>query len=157
MSTDMTVFGSGRRIAMVAFPALGLTIAAGYVRPGALIFGRLPFPVLLGTGLGLIAIGLAINSLSAAIMMKAFNAGRLETRATYAISRNPMYASFVAFTIPGISLVFNNWTVLIASLVLYYAVSYFVREEEQWLAARFGDDWKAYARRVGRIFPRLGW
>ena len=71
------------------------------------------------------------------------------------IRRNPMYASFIALTVPGIALVLNNWTVLPASIALYAAVSYFVKDEEQWLEAQFGAQWTEYSGRTGRIFPQL--
>ena len=153
-TTHMTVIGAGHKIAAIAFPVLAVTITLGCIFPGLLHFGPLSRPLLIGTGLGLVVIGLGINFSSAVLMMAAFRSGRLATIGPYAVSRNPMYTSFIIFTIPGIALALNNWAVLAASAALYGAIQLFINEEEHWLEKQFGQAWADYANRVGRIFPR---
>jgi protein-S-isoprenylcysteine O-methyltransferase Ste14 len=153
--TGMTIFGAGHKIAAVTFPVLAIAIAAGFFFPVIFHFGPIPYPLLVGTGLGLIVIGLSVYCTAAIMMLRAFRNGQLATRGPYALSRNPMYASFIIFTLPGMSLVLNNWVILLVSVVLYDAITRFVKEEEQWLASKFGRSWTDYAARVGRIFPRL--
>jgi protein-S-isoprenylcysteine O-methyltransferase Ste14 len=155
MKNTMTVLGAGHRIAAMMLPFLTLAIAAKWPLGQTLHFPFAPYPLLLGAGIGLMVVGLAINGASAALMLKAFNADRLETRGPYALSRNPMYASFIVLTIPGLSLALDNWAVLPVSVVLYAAVRLSIGAEERWLSAKFGETWTAYARQVGRIIPKL--
>ena len=68
----------------------------------------------------------------------------------YRFTRNPMYLGFVLLTV-GIALIANAlWpiVVLIPTLfVLHYEV---IAKEERLLEARFGDEYRAYRRRVRR-------
>jgi protein-S-isoprenylcysteine O-methyltransferase Ste14 len=112
--------------------------------------------MLLGIGIGLIAIGLFVNFFSGMYMMKAFVGKRLVTTGPFSVSRNPMYTSFILFTIPGLSLACNNWLVLICSLVIYIGLTLLVKEEEDWLEHHFGGEYTAYRQRVGRVFSRVG-
>ena len=155
MKKTMTVFGAGHKIAAVTVPFLGITLAAGYLRHELFTFGALPASLLIGTGCGLIVLGLAVNFTAAVMMMRAFAAKRLQTSGPYAISRNPMYTSFLLLTLPGMALVLNNWTILGVTAAVYAATTRFVREEERWLEEQFGAEWIEYTSRVGRILPRL--
>jgi protein-S-isoprenylcysteine O-methyltransferase Ste14 len=155
MKNTMTVLGAGHRIAAMMLPFLALAIAAEWPLENTIHFSFIPYPFLLGIGIGLMVVGLTINFVYAAFMLRAFKANRLETRGPYAFSRNPMYASFIILTIPGLSLALNNWAVLLVSIILYFAVWLLIGAEERWLADRFGDAWTVYAQHVGRVFPKL--
>jgi protein-S-isoprenylcysteine O-methyltransferase Ste14 len=151
----MTVIGAGHKIALAVAPAIALCTPLAWRYREFLRFGRIPFPVLLGAGIGLITVGLSINFLSAFAMMRAFRQGRLVTTGAYGLSRNPMYASFIFLTIPGVSLALNCWALLAASAALYAATAVFVADEERWLAGRFGGEWEQYTQQVGRIIPKV--
>lgn len=155
MSKKMTVFGAGHKIALVTIPVLAVCLFTGMHYRQFFDFGAIPLSILLGTGLGLMVAGLTINFISAFLMLRAFKHGRLCTGGTYALCRNPMYASFIFLTIPGLSLALNSWAVLPVCSVLYAATSVYADEEEQWLADRFGGEWEAYAQQTGRILPKL--
>lgn len=154
MSSKMTVFGAGHKIALFTFPALALAFLLWWRYREFFAFVPLKAPVRLGVGIGLMAIGLVVNFVSAFTMMRAFKQQRLLTTGTYALSRNPMYASFIFITIPGLSLALNSWVLLLVSPVLYLTTSIFVSDEERWLAKHFGDQWEQYSQKVGRIFPK---
>jgi len=154
MKNTMTVVGAGHRIAAIMLLFLVPAITAKWLLGDILHFPFVPYPILLGAGIGLMVVGLAINFVSAAFMLRAFKENRLETRGPFALSRNPMYASFIMLTIPGLSLALDNWAVLPAPVILYFAVRLSIGIEERWLAGRFGDAWTAYARHVGRVFPK---
>jgi protein-S-isoprenylcysteine O-methyltransferase Ste14 len=155
MPKNMTVIGAGYPIALTMLPILFLAMWFGIHFPEAVRFGRLDAPLLLGAGLGLIVVGLSVNFGSALLMLRAFKQRQLVTTGPYALSRNPMYASFICLTIPGLALCLNNWTILGVSAFLYLAVRTFVGSEERWLATHFGDEYQTYARRVGRVFPKV--
>jgi protein-S-isoprenylcysteine O-methyltransferase Ste14 len=151
----MTIFGAGHKIAMLVLPVLGVAIWLGLRYPEVFRFGNISQPVLLGSGIGLIVIGLAVNIFSARLMLRAFKQRQLLTTGPYAISRNPMYTSFIVLTIPGLGLALNCWAVLTVSVVMYIAIVLSVKEEEEWLTQTFGEQYVTYARNVGRIFPKV--
>ncbi|MBD3346613.1 MAG: hypothetical protein GF401_16275 [Chitinivibrionales bacterium] len=155
MTRNMTLFGAGHKIAALAFPGIALSLLIGFLFRDVFRFGTIPAPVLVGSGIGLMVVGLSVNFFSAFSMMRAFKEHRLLTSGPYGLSRNPMYASFIFLTIPGLSLALNCWAVLAASVALYAATARFAKVEEEWLAARFGTEWDAYAHQVGRIFPKV--
>ncbi len=77
---------------------------------------------------------------------------RLVTAGPYRWLRNPMYAGHLVF-LAGLALVLGSW---IGAGVFVAHVPWFqrrVREDEARLAARFGDDYRAYCRRVKRWIP----
>ena len=68
--------------------------------------------------------------------------------------RNPMYLGHLIF-FAGLALVLGSW---IAMAVLVFHVSWFhrrVREDEERLAALFGDPYREYCRRVKRWIPGI--
>jgi protein-S-isoprenylcysteine O-methyltransferase Ste14 len=155
MKKDMTEFGIGKKLGLIVLPFLAAAIAAGIWLPGTFAFDHLSHAMLMGMGIGMVVIGISLNMFSAAFMMKAFKNKRLATAGPYALSRNPMYASFIVFTIPGIALVCNNWLLALVSLALYGGVTLLVGEEELWLEKNFGEEYRAYKTRTGRIFPKV--
>src|SRR5262249_23932800 len=81
---------------------------------------------------------------------------RLITQGVYGMMRHPMYAAMWLQAI-GQALIVENW-VAGALVVPAIALLYFVRVpmEERMMSVEFGDEWRAYAARTGRVIPRLG-
>ena len=79
----------------------------------------------------------------------------LVARGPYRWLRNPLYVSGIA-TILGVALVFGSATVLllatIAAPLFHLFIVFF---EEPRLERRFGEDYRAYQRRVPRWIPRM--
>ena len=77
----------------------------------------------------------------------------LVVRGIYKRTRNPMYQGFGLFVL-GVAFAFaSDWTFLlfpIGAVLMHYGV---VRREERYLAAKFGDDYRAFRDAV----PRYGW
>lgn len=78
----------------------------------------------------------------------------LVTRGVYRSIRHPMYAAIWLFGLAQGLLLSNGlagWSAFVA-----FAVLYFVRtpREEQMMCERFGDEYRDYMRRTGRLFPR---
>lgn len=73
----------------------------------------------------------------------------LKTEGLYKISRNPIYVGFNLITIA--SMIYTlNW--IIAILGVYTLITYhlIIKGEEKFLTSRFGDDYKAYTKKVRR-------
>jgi protein-S-isoprenylcysteine O-methyltransferase Ste14 len=80
---------------------------------------------------------------------------QLVSHGVYRWVRHPMYASIWLWGLAqGMMLAnwFAGWAVIPA-----FAAMYFVRtpREERLMCEEFGDDYREYARRTGRLFPRF--
>jgi protein-S-isoprenylcysteine O-methyltransferase Ste14 len=84
---------------------------------------------------------------------KAFREHRLETSGVFRLSRNPLYAAFIVFIIPGASLVSNNLLVLAASPAMFAVFKLRIGKEEEYLLREFGDDFLEYEREVPQLVP----
>jgi len=82
-----------------------------------------------------------------------FEGHQLVTSGPFAIVRNPMYAGFIIAGI-GALLIYSTWTTLILACCSPLT-SVRACREEQALAAKFGERWKDYCRRVPAFFPHL--
>ncbi len=78
----------------------------------------------------------------------------LVTNGIFRYVRHPMYASQWLAVIAQ-ALLLQNWLPGVGGLILF-APMYFVRmpQEEQMLLAQFGDAYRAYMARTGRVLPR---
>jgi protein-S-isoprenylcysteine O-methyltransferase Ste14 len=79
----------------------------------------------------------------------------LVTNGPYRLVRHPMYAAFLLLWIL-LALISANWFVGAAGIAAF-AIVLVVRtqKEERLLLGLFGDEYRAYMQRTGRIFPRL--
>jgi len=69
-------------------------------------------------------------------------------------SRNPLYAS-LTLTLFGVALMLGSLVpLLMPPLFAWLVTSRFIRREEEVLERRFGEEYRAYKRRVGRWFGR---
>jgi protein-S-isoprenylcysteine O-methyltransferase Ste14 len=80
---------------------------------------------------------------------------RLVTNGVFKYVRHPMYAAFLLWGVAQPLLLHNwlaGWSHLAAFLVLYLLR---VRREERMMLDYFGNEYRDYMRRTGRLFPRL--
>jgi protein-S-isoprenylcysteine O-methyltransferase Ste14 len=79
----------------------------------------------------------------------------LVTRGVYRTIRHPMYASQWLWNIAQ-TLLLHNWVAGFAGLAAFLPL-YLVRtpREEQMMTEHFGDAYRAYSTRTGRVVPRL--
>jgi protein-S-isoprenylcysteine O-methyltransferase Ste14 len=74
----------------------------------------------------------------------------LVTHGLYRWTRNPIYlAMFLAFG--GLMLMLPTWITLLALVGTIIGVQRQVREEEAYLVRTYGDEFRRYASRVGRL------
>jgi protein-S-isoprenylcysteine O-methyltransferase Ste14 len=80
---------------------------------------------------------------------------RLVKEGVFSIIRHPMYAAHLLWAIAQ-PLLLRNWMAgfsLLVPLLPQYLLS--VDEEEKMLLERFGEEYRQYLKRTGRLFPRL--
>ncbi len=79
----------------------------------------------------------------------------LETRGLYGVVRHPGYLGAWLGSL-GAVLAFGSAAGLACAVAFALAIAARVRAEETMLARAFGDDWRAYAVRTARWWPRPG-
>ena len=102
----------------------------------------------------LIGVGFVILYRAWQVLYQAQRDGELATEGPYRRVRHPQYDGFVLIMF-GFLL---QWpTILTVAMfpVLVYMYVRLARIEEREAQARFGDEWRAYAERTPRFFPRL--
>jgi protein-S-isoprenylcysteine O-methyltransferase Ste14 len=108
-------------------------------------------------GLGLIALGFLIDIWAMVMLWRARttilpNAGTraLVTKGPYRFSRNPIYiGNAIALVGLGVALRWG-WLILLMPVVMAAIAWLAVANEEVHLERRFGEDWRAYTRKVRR-------
>lgn len=83
-------------------------------------------------------------------------AGTLVTGGPYRWVRHPMYTAFFIYN-TGLLLLTSNWIAGVPPLVTF-AWMYFHRvgREERVMLEQFGDEYRAYAEKTGRVVPGVG-
>jgi protein-S-isoprenylcysteine O-methyltransferase Ste14 len=108
-------------------------------------------------------VGIAVLGLSLMIVsaLRAFRRARtrpepwkpttaLVVDGPYRFSRNPMYVGF-ALAYVGVSLsLYAVWPLLMLPAVLMVTQRFVIEREERYLSQKFGDEYRAYVRRVRR-------
>jgi len=80
---------------------------------------------------------------------------RLCTTGPFRFVRHPIYCGGLLFAGPGAALLINSWVVLLLPIVMCPIWSILVRKEEAMMTAVFGEEYRRYAARTGRFFPRF--
>ena len=104
-------------------------------------------------GILLSAIGVCFWLSSVVLISRAFQSHRLETSGVYRLSRNPMYAAFIIFIVPGIAFTCNNLLIFVVSLAMFVAFKLRIGKEEEFLQQEFGAEFQQYARKVAQLIP----
>jgi len=141
---------------VVALIFIGAAFALEYVWPLQNSSAGVPAESRIGGGV-IMACAVAIALLAAREMTRAKTtympgekASALVQTGIYNRTRNPMYLSMTLFTL-GLGIATANlWMIVLAPLLLLYFQERVVKREEAYLAARFGEDYRAFQRQVRR-------
>src|SRR5512136_500180 len=122
------------------------------VRIVALALGAL----LLFPGLGLVLWGRLVlgtmYNVSSALGAQLYADQQLITHGPYAIVRNPIYVGIIAATLGGL-LIYRTWSLVFA--LTFFGLVIRTRQEEQVLAAEFGQQWADYCQQVPGWIPHF--
>jgi protein-S-isoprenylcysteine O-methyltransferase Ste14 len=156
MERAMTICGIGMRWARWSLLlSLPLLLCAWWFR-SSLVADGLPPWVFEGAGAVLLLVGVPFWFMSAVTLKRHYDSRRLCTTGVFAICRNPIYAAWTLFIVPGVLLFFRIPLLLVIPLIMYGALRVLLPREEQWLEATYGDEYREYKRRVNRLLPTIG-
>jgi len=100
----------------------------------------------------LIVPGLVIRALASGHVRKN---EALATSGPYAYTRNPLYLGSLLMGV-GFAVAARSWWVGVVLVAMFFAIYLpVIRDEEKFLRQKF-PEFEEYARRVPRIFPRIG-
>jgi protein-S-isoprenylcysteine O-methyltransferase Ste14 len=162
----------GRAYESLSLPTyLGMALE-GLIGLGALILLRRPIPlrlprplravalvlgsVLYGVGFGSVVWGRVATgemyNVSTEVGAELYAHHRLVTSGPFALVRHPMYLGVAVQFLGGV-LLYRTWSVVLLLAAEIVTNVGRARREEQALAAEFGPEWQAYARRVPPGLP----
>ena len=133
----------------------GLLALAGTVGPAWgdpwLIAGRIAGAILVGAGLGIVALGLIGLRESLAAVPRPVEGGRLIDTGVYGLVRHPIYTGIITAAV-GFGLATASLPALFIALVLLAFFDLKARREEAWLLAAY-PGYETYRRRVRKLLP----
>ncbi|MFN8256516.1 MAG: isoprenylcysteine carboxylmethyltransferase family protein [Bacteroidales bacterium] len=143
--------GIGPKIMKPALPFILIAILAGFWFPEIFSF-RVKNEYLLVAGIILLSMGIIAYIATLAKFVKEFPHGKLITTGTFAVSRNPLYASWIIFILPSLVALTNNWLWFLPAFAMYIAFILNIKEEENALKEIFGTEYQEYCKKVNRLF-----
>lgn len=150
---QITIFGIGPLLAIVGASSFVVIVALQKMLRFEI---SIPLPwegIIQIIGIVFCIIGLIFWLSSAVLVKKAFGSRKLATSGVFRFSRNPMYAAFIVFIVPGLSFILNDLVLLIPSLTMYVAFKLRVEREEDYLSNEFGEQYKRYCNSVPQLIP----
>lgn len=151
----MSVWGIGRKWLGWSFAtSLPVFIIAWAYRSSLVVSSIDPW-LFYGTGIFLLTLGVPFLLLSAITLGRNFKAGELCTTGVFAMCRNPIYAAWILFLVPGILLFFRIPFLLLSPLIMYITLRVFLSKEEKWLEETFGSDYRNYKKTTNRVVPNI--
>jgi len=106
-------------------------------------------------GAGLLGVGVPVYLALAVYFSRRSRRGDLVRTGPYARVRHPLYALWVFILTPGAVLLVGSWLLLSVPVVMYVAARALVPREEAELEERYGESFREYRRRSGRLIPRF--
>jgi len=144
----MKIAGVAPLIAIPTFIYLILTVLIGKSMDTKFTITTNHYFFLAAIGIILIITGILMVISCGRKLLNSFNNGLLMTDGLYRIFRNPMYAAYLLFVIPGICLLFNSWLVLTTVIINYILFSIFIKCEHRYLKEKFGSEYDGYLEKV---------
>ena len=149
----MTFGGIGPKLALITMPYIVLAIAVIQRDPEFLKFDFVNYKWIAWVGYAWIGIGIIFYIATIFVFLIDFRKGILVTRGTFSLCRNPIYASFIVFFIPGLALVFQSGMIFSIALVLYLNFKISIHGENKVLEHEFGEAYALYRTNVNGIIP----
>lgn len=144
----MTSFGVGPKIGRPTFTYLFVVIIIHYLTKPFFTITETNYSSLMIAGIILILLGGASLAYFGNKVVKSFNEDKLITDGVFTVLRNPMYATYIVFLMPGLCLLFNSWIILTTIVIFYIAFHHYIKEEYIFLEEKYGEQYREYLKRV---------
>lgn len=148
MKSEMKIVGVAPHIAIPTFLYLIITVIINLLTGKMFAITDNKYSVLAVIGIVMIIVGVLMVISCGRRLLSSFDSGLLMTDGLYRVFRNPMYAAYLLFVIPGICLLFNSWLVLTTVIVNYILFSVFIKQEHRYLEEKFGGEYDRYLESV---------
>lgn len=148
MNSKMKITGAAPLIAILTFLYLILAVIISNLTSPRFAITHDRYSILVVLGILLMAAGIPMVVHCGRKLLAANKKESLMTDGLYSIFRDPMYAAYLLFIIPGICLLFNSWLVLTTVVVNYILYSIFIKREHKYLEEKFGDEYEEYLKNV---------
>lgn len=153
MIRELSRWGIGPSIAMAAVGYAAIAGAATRIWPEVCLIRIVPSSVFLTAGAVLILVGVPMLAAAGRAATVAYNSDKLATTGIFGVVRNPIYAAWIVFIIPGIVLWTRSWPLLLTPLMAYAVFKMRIRRENEYLEKRFGEAFRQYKANVNELFP----
>lgn len=148
-----SIMGDGPRLAIYLLPALAAALAAGILWPGRFAFAGKFYGVAFALGILLAVFGLAFQASSAFELIRAYRAGKLATRGSFGLCRNPIFSWWIFSILPALALMLNSWLLLAVAVVFRVLSGGLAKTEEAELGELFGEEYWRYKARTRAFLP----
>ena len=154
------------RLSVILRPVLGFFMIAVFILYAInskwMRWFAVPFPIWLrwiGVGLGIVSLPLLIWAQQTlgkhwSTNLQLREQHTLVTSGPYRWVRHPMYTALFTFFIAS-SLISANWLFILLTMVAIIGLYTRIGKEEIMMIEQFGDEYRDYMKRTGRILPRL--
>ena len=153
MAKRMPIWGVGPKIMAPTFSYLAVVGIATYLWPSIFLIRAVPYAFFLVPGVVLLAIGLPMLVVAVVSVKAAYKKDELATKGIFGVARNPIYAAWIVFNIPGLVLLLRSWPMFFAPFLAYALFKMLVGKEEKYLEERFGQAYGEYKARVPELVP----
>ena len=139
MAKRMPIWGVGPRIMVPTFGYLAVVGVATYLWPAVFLVHAIPYAFFVIPGVVLLAIGLPMLLVAVSSVKAAYTKDELATTGIFGVVRNPIYAAWIVFNIPGLVLLLRSWPMFVAPFLAFGLFKLLVGKEEKYLQERFGQ------------------
>lgn len=155
--------GIASRVAGLLGLAGFLSIIAFTVNPDWLAFARLDFPAWLRwAGVGIALLGFALLQWAQVTLGKSWSdtprmmkEQKLVTEGPYQYIRHPIYTAFLLI-LGSLLFISSNWLIGLCTIgMTVLEILSRIRYEESLMTEYFGEQYRAYMKKTGRLLPRL--
>ena len=149
----MTRWGIGPiyATASIAFVAILWALAVSFLPRLTIPYN----PFVFDLGIGLLTVGVVILVIALVQVHSAFGRRKLVTSGVYAYMRDPVYAVWLLFIVPGLMLVTGILLLTIAPFLMYALLKILVRREEAYMERTFGKEYLNYKSLVNSVIPKF--
>lgn len=148
-----STMGASLGIAAFAAPFVVTALVVTIGWHDAVRLGFVPRPFELGAGAVLLLLGLALYAVALPVWLRGIRTGRLITTGAYALCRNPLYAAWILFLVPGLGLLLDSWPIVMLSFVVYAGFKLLVGREYLEFTLAFGPAYRRYEASVPELLP----